>query len=172
AGAEGRADADGGELQQAQRPLQLAALARAALGDDPVDRLGPQEAAREGARRGPAGHGAPAGGRGSGASPLPAGAFPPSAATTRMLPPPCNPARRPPSAVRHGRDRPDDVPVLPGRPLPSPRVLTGPGRQASRRSGQLRQRGPPRPRPSSLPRMVMTSIPFAARWLLLVALRS
>ena len=34
---------------------------------------------------------------------------------------------------------------------------------ASLSTGQLMQRGPPRPRPSSLPRMVMTSMPFLRR---------
>src|SRR6266702_1211606 len=36
-------------------------------------------------------------------------------------------------------------------------------RQASRSIGQLMQRGPPRPRPSSPPGTVMTSMPFSAR---------
>ena len=42
----------------------------------------------------------------------------------------------------------------------------------SRSSGQLMQRGPPRPRPSSLPGMVMTSMPLSRRKLLVVVLRS
>ena len=35
--------------------------------------------------------------------------------------------------------------------------------QASRSIGQVMQRGPPRPRPSSLPRTVITSMPFSRR---------
>ena len=38
--------------------------------------------------------------------------------------------------------------------------------------GQVMQRGPPRPRPSSLPRMVTTSMPFLRRKVLVVTLRS
>ncbi len=48
----------------------------------------------------------------------------------------------------------------------------GGGQTGSRSRGQLMHRGPPRPRPSSLPRMVMTSMPCLRRWLLVVVLRS
>ena len=43
---------------------------------------------------------------------------------------------------------------------------------ASRSRGQLMQRGPPRPRPSSLPAMVMTSIPALRSLVLVSTLRS
>lgn len=46
-GAEGRAHAEQGQLEQAHRAPQLAALAPPALGDDPVDRLGPHQRPRE-----------------------------------------------------------------------------------------------------------------------------
>ena len=45
------------------------------------------------------------------------------------------------------------------RRLPGP----GPCAQASRSIGQLMQRGPPRPRPSSPPGTVITSMPFSCR---------
>ena len=54
--------------------------------------------------------------------------------------------------------------------------VTGPPPRAphtgSRSIGQLMQRGPPRPRPSSLPGMVITSMPRLRRKVLVVALRS
>ena len=48
-----------------------------------------------------------------------------------------------------------------------PSVQTG-----SRMRGQLMQRGPPRPRPSSLPAMVMTSMPALRSFVLVSTLRS
>jgi hypothetical protein len=44
-----------------------------------------------------------------------------------------------------------------------PDYLIGPYAQASRSIGQLMQRGPPRPRPSSPPGTVITSMPFSCR---------
>ena len=47
------------------------------------------------------------------------------------------------------------------------------GSQAGSRSfGQVMQRGPPRPRPSSLPAMVTTSMPCSRSMVLVAALRS
>ena len=43
------------------------------------------------------------------------------------------------------------------------RLQTAERDQASRSIGQLMHRGPPRPRPSSLPRIVITAIPFSRR---------
>jgi LmbE family N-acetylglucosaminyl deacetylase/ActR/RegA family two-component response regulator len=51
-----------------------------------------------------------------------------------------------------------------GRGVRSGQVSDGPARRyGSRSMGQVMHRGPPRPRPSSLPRMVSTSIPFWRR---------
>jgi hypothetical protein len=44
--------------------------------------------------------------------------------------------------------------------------------QASRSIGQLMQRGPPRPRPSSPPGTVITSMPLSCKYALVVTFRS
>ena len=52
------------------------------------------------------------------------------------------------------------------------RVQIGHDDTSSRTIGQVMQRGPPRPRPSSDPTTGITSMPFSARKLLVVVLRS
>ena len=50
--------------------------------------------------------------------------------------------------------------------------MVGSVQMGSRMRGQLMQRGPPRPRPSSLPEIVMTSMPALRSFVLVSTLRS
>ena len=60
------------------------------------------------------------------------------------------------------------------RTVAGPRGLSpaGPRQAGSRSIGQVMQRGPPRPRPSSLPTMVTTSMPCLRSMVLVATLRS
>ena len=73
-------------------------------------------------------------------------------------------ARRSPG-IPSGRPMPGGVPgvVPPGKQRSSATRGAGGDCQASRSIGQVMHRGPPRPRPSSLPRIVITSMPFSRR---------